>query len=491
MTNLKFFTNLLFGRKLFPNLEPGTDDLYPEGLRMGTLFIGRPGTGKTSSLAYHIYNYVKAFPENACFVLDWSGSFTDTFLHLTSLDTAGDFWDRKLIYDDLGNPDVVIPMPEFSEEYGSAEEQVQRVAVNLAKLAPELVADAPFLAGLGLREIAPQIFRLLSAIEIKNGESWQATETKRLLVDMATLRLALKQFGGKVPEAKWFLERVFAEYSAHERELRSYALMALLGAIEPKETRARIGYPKPGWTPKEAIQKGKVVIVNGARLINRTYTQHYLFTQVYSLIMQEINRRTPGDPNDKPVGLVMDEVYSLLSIPGMAQEVGMLAPLYRSRKLELYVVLQSLSQLAPVLKEQIWSLGNIVSFGVSNFNEAYELAQQLFPYKETTVKAEAKVQYQQPVFEPDRGQYLKIANWIQRLGHRECIIKRFVSEQQQDPYIRHVTRTKEFPLKNKREDVTAIKKRLLESRGVPVTAVVKLINERKLSIKTAEKPPQI
>src|SRR5688572_23280198 len=127
------------------------------------------------------------------------------------------------------------------------------------------------------------------------------------------------------------------------------SLVVILGCIEPREVRARLGYPRPGWTPREAIVKGLLVLVNGANLINQRNTQHYLFTQAYSLIMAEINRRHPGNPADQPVALVMDEVYSLLSIPGMAEEVGMLAPLYRSRKLELYIVLQSLSQLALTL----------------------------------------------------------------------------------------------------------------------------------------------
>jgi type IV secretory pathway TraG/TraD family ATPase VirD4 len=61
----------------------------------------------------------------------------------------------------------------------------------------------------------------------------------------------------------------------------------------------------------------------------------------------------------------------------MAEEVGMLSPLYRSRKLELYVVLQSLSQLAKPLDEQIWSLGNKVVFAIENKNKAEEVAHQL------------------------------------------------------------------------------------------------------------------
>src|SRR6185436_3712165 len=164
------------------------------------------------------------------------------------------------------------------------------------------------------------------------------------------------------------------------------------------------------------------------RLINQENTQHYLFTQVYSMIMSEINERIPADPKDRPVALVMDEVYSLLSIPGMAKEIGRLSPQYRSRKLELYIVLQALSQLSPELRQQVWSIGNIVSFAVSNFEEAYELAQQIFTYRPDTVKLEAKTAVSQPMIETDRGQYLQIANQIQRMKHRECLMRRYLSE---------------------------------------------------------------
>ncbi len=182
------------------------------------------------------------------------------------------------------------------------------------------------------------------------------------------------------------MERVFLPKKDSDKQLSVYALTSILGVIEPREIRARLGHYRPGWTAKEAIEKGMMVIVNGARLINQEKAQHYLFTQVYSLIMQEINKRAPGNPDDKPVALVMDEVYTLLNIPGMAEEIGKLSPLYRSRKLELYIVLQTLSQLAPTLREQIWSIGNVVCFAISNFEEAYEIAQQLFKYEPQSVK---------------------------------------------------------------------------------------------------------
>jgi len=266
----------------------------------------------------------------------------------------------------------------------------------------------------------------------------------------------------------------------------------MLGVIEPKNIRARIGYYRPGWTPKGAIEKGLIVLVDGSELINQRNTQHYLFTQVYSLIMQEINKRQPGDPNDRPVALVMDEVYSLLAIPGMAEEIGMLSPLYRSRKLELYIVLQALSQLAPNLRRQIWSIGNIVSFAISDFDEAYDLAQQLFKYEGDTIRRAAPTQSSQPILEPDRGQYLKIANQIQRMKHRECIVRRYMSEKQLDRYVRYVAQTKEISNVQPEEQVDDIKERLLKERGVRVKDSLEVINKRKLTLAPNKgKPKQV
>ncbi len=332
MFDVNFFKNVMWpDDPKFPNTRTmDYDQLLLSGLTMGTLYIGRQGTGKTSSLARHLVDYMKQCPDRAIFVLDWSGSITDGILSLLLQEPreVKDKLARRLVYDELGHPEWTLPLPEFSHLYGlSYEEQVQRLSTNLSKLAPELVKGAPFLAGLGLTEIAPQIFRVLTAISNEFDETWQATEAKKLLTDIPLLRRALAKYGFKVPQAKWFLEKVFLELKPNERELRTYALLALLGAIETPETRAKVGYYRPAWTPKEAIMNGQMVLVNGARLINQKNTQHYLFTQVYSMIMSEINKRIPSDPNDQPVALVMDEVYSLLSIPGMAEEVGMLSPL--------------------------------------------------------------------------------------------------------------------------------------------------------------------
>jgi len=494
MISIGLLGQLIFGRPP-PLPDMVTEDyelLFDEGLTMGTLYIGRQGTGKTSSLARHIVEYFKIYPNRGIFVLDWSGSISDSILTLIQQEPKEmrEKLIKRLVYDELGHPDWVIPLPEFSPAYGSSyEEQAQRVSTNLVKLAPELVTGAPYLAGLGIREIAPQIFRLLAAVENEHGESYQITEAKKMLVDPNWLKNAINNYGDKVPEAKWFLQRVFSKFNPREKDLRTFAILALLGTIEPREARARVGYYKPGWTPKEAIENGLIILVDGSRLINQRNTQHYLFTQAYSLIMAEINKRQPGNPKDKPVTLVMDEVYSLLSIPGMAEEIGMLSPLYRSRKLELYVVLQALSQLAPELERQIWSIGNIICFGVSNFDEAYDLAQQLFRYEPKTEKATPKSEVQHAVYEPDRGQYLKIANYIQRMKHRECIMRRYENEKVLDRYVRYVPQTREYPTNELEESVAVLKERLLKERGVPVKDALDEINQRSLTNSGAKKVP--
>src|SRR6185436_16213605 len=125
----------------FPNSRMASyDELLPEGSTMGTLYIGRQGTGKTTSLARHLVDYFKKYPDRAIFVLDWSGSITDSILGLISQET-GNERERllsRIVYDELGHPDWVTPLPEFSTFYGNPlEEQAQRVANNLVKLAPE------------------------------------------------------------------------------------------------------------------------------------------------------------------------------------------------------------------------------------------------------------------------------------------------------------------------------------------------------------------
>jgi len=209
--------------------------------------------------------------------------------------------------------------------------------------------------------------------------------------------------------------------------------------------------------------------------------------QAYSLIMQEINKRRPANPNDLPVSLVMDEVYSLIQIPGMAPEISKLSPQYRSRKLQLYIVLQELAQMSKELRPHIWSLGNIVSFAISNHDEAYEIAQQLFRYDPYYIKVAPTREGQNPLMESDRGQYLQIADWIQSMPHRQCIIRRYVSEHQREEKIQFVRKTYDTSQKPLRMSISEAKEMLVKQRGVSVRDALEIINKR--DIENKKKPP--
>jgi len=468
------------------------EELPAEGLTMGTLFIGKQGSGKTTSLSRHIVDYFKKYPDRAIFILDSKGSNADEILGLLAKEPNWERLSKRVVYDDLGNPDWVIPLPEFSHMYGTSfDEQAHRVATNLQNLAPELVKGAPYIAGLGLQEIAPQLFRIESSISDEYGKSWQVTETRPLLTSMPLLKKMVAKYGYKVPKAKEYFEKEFFSLSQNEKELRTYAIRSLLGPTEAPEISARLGYYQPRWTPREAIKNGLMVIIDGSRLNNRKAVQHYLFTQAFSLIMAEINKRRPADLNDKPVSLILDEVYSLFKIPSMAPEIAQLAPQYRSRKLQLYIVLQELEQMSEELRPHIWSLGNIVCFGISNFDEAYRIAQQLFKYDPKTVKMDSRTDTGQPIVEPDRGQYLQIANDLQRLAHRECIIRRYQSERVMEKNILWVKKTKDVPHTSMKISVGELKERLLRERGIRVQDALQSISERIMPKSKKASPPQI
>lgn len=490
--DLGILRNILFGRPLPARVREGLDDLYDEGKPMGIPIVGRQGSGKTSFLCRTIVDDFLRNPRKSFFIFDSGGSDKQGILTLLAQQDKDVFENslKRVVVDVAGHPDLVIPLPEFSEKYGSFEEQVQRVSQNFVKLSPHLVTNAPFLGGLSLREIAPQIFRVCCAISNEYGENWQITEAKKLLLDQGLLRRALNKFGGQIPEAKYFLERIYLELDNKEKELRTFSLLALLGVFEPREIRARVGYYRPAWTPQEIIDDGKMLILDMSRLINQKNAQHYLFTQAYSLVMQEINRRIPGDPEDEPVALVMDEVYSLLSIPGMAEEVGMLSPLYRSRGLEPYVVLQSLSQLAPPLDKQIWSMGNKVVFAIENKEEAEEIAKQLFKYDPRYLKQPARHPNQNFITEPEAGQDRIIADWIQNLNFRECLMRRFVSEREVEPLVVHVPQTRPLPSRPPIMSVREIEEMKLREIGIPIRDALEVINQRKIE-SDRKAPPSV
>lgn len=462
---------------------------------MGTLYIGGQGTGKTTALARHLVDYMKKFESRAIFVLDWSGSITDSLLSIILADENSNTLLKRVVYDQLGNTEWVTPMPEFSHSYGGTyEDQIQRVVDNYKKLSPELIANAPLLGGLAVSEIAPHFFRILTVITndgVDQNETWQITEAKRLMVDRNLLKKVITKYGSKVPETAWYLNREYlsSDIKASERELRTYALRSILNITDIREVKARLGYYHPGWTPKEAIACGRLVIVDGARLIDQPAPQYYLFTQAFSLIMAEIKRRRPAHPADEPVSLVLDEVRSLMAIPGMAPELAALAPQYRSRKLQLYVVMQELAQMSDKLRPHIWSLGNVVCFAIANFDEAYEIAQQLFSYEPMAERLPAINSRNKPIMETDRGQSLIIANWLQQLQKRECVMRRQVTEQERDPLVRHVPQTITVKTIHNQARLNELKEELIRRSGVRIHDALELINRRHQQAQSAPPAP--
>ncbi len=496
MNFLFFLLRILFGNPPHPpvtNLRTGNDDnLYFDSLTRGGLVVGRPGSGKTIWLVMQVLAYALRFVSRAIFILDASGSFTDEFIKLVYQlpPQQREMILSRLVFDRLGDEELVVPFPFFADSYGlTQEEQVQRVKQNFMKIGNHLVAQTPVMA-LGITETLPELSRLLGSIPDGVG-SWQITEAKKLLIDVNSLALACKRFGRKVPEAKWYFEKEFLgeRVSDRERELRTYTIRALLGGIEPASIRARVGYPLPGWTPQQAIEQGQIVLSTGENLINQETAQAVLFMDEFSQILGQINKRTPHDPNDEPVLLIIDEVPMLLKIPGIAEDIGRIAPTYRSRGLEMVIIIQALWQLAEDLKEQIWSLGNNIVFGVDDFQECYKIAQQLFNYNPTARKQAHPWQGTEHL-EPDRGQYLSAANWLQHLQQRQVVMKRYLSEAQEDPFVRFVPRTAEKPNAPLPKPLPELKRDLLTRHAVPVKEALNMINNRKLPHGTQKKQMQ-
>ena len=105
----------------------------------------------------------------------------------------------------------------------------------------------------------------------------------------------------------------------------------------------------------------------------------------------------------------------------------------------------------------------------------------MFTYEPKTVKMEAKTESQHPVLELDRGQFLTEGNWIQRQRQRECIVRRYLSEQQMDASLRHIRRTQDTPpVEVTDQQVEEIKEMLLKRDGIRVRDALDVVNKRKI-----------
>jgi len=222
-------------------------------------------------------------------------------------------------------------------------------------------------------------------------------------------------------------------------------------------------------------------------MINQPEAQHYLLMQNFSLVMSWINKREVDDPSYKPTMIAFDETYTVLKIPGMAEWIGMVSPLYRSRKMQLLIIIQALWQLDESLQQQIWTLGNIVSFAVSNIDEAEKISKQLFVYDPKSVKNEPKTVTQNPTTEPEAGQDRIYADWIQNLKARQLIMRRYVTEQAKDNGVQFIEKTTETPHNPPFIDLIELKNYLIRERGIPVREALEVINQRKITVDTSRR----
>jgi hypothetical protein len=490
MLSLGFLFELLFGKSPPAKVRfARTDELFQEARTRGVAILGDPSTGKTKFGGMQI---VKGWinDPHAVFVFDWSGSITNTILDLLSRHPDYERLFDKVVLDELGNEEWVIPKPGFHPSYGlTNEEQVNRVLGNMKRLSEFLLKGAPFLGTVSIDEIGRELFRLLTVIRNQHGENWQITEAKRLLLDLPLLRKACAMFGAYAPAAKWYFEHEYLPkdfMKASEKELTARSLRYLLSQLEAREVRATLGYHKPGYTEKEATENDLLVIIDAHWMINQPEAQHYLLMQRFSQVMTWINKREVDDPNNKLAEIDFDETYTILKIEGMAEWLGMVSPLYRSRKVGIMILAQALWQFDESFAKQLWTLGTICSFAISNGEEAELIARQLFDYDPKYQKNAPKTPYQNPTTEPVTGQDRMYADWIQNLKPRQFIMRRYETEQKKEKGVLFVEKTSEYPTKPPHVSLKEVKDYLRRSRGVKVRDALEVIVRRDIKIEKKE-----
>jgi len=451
---------------------------------LGQLILGAQGTGKTTYLAEHLFKSWKRFPQTTIFVLDWSGAISNTLLTLIGMEPWPEREQdlRRVIYDELGNREYMVPMPAFSPAYGDdIEVQINREKQSWERLASVLLQNVSLLGGVVYEGLVPAIFRVLTSMGETPWDMWQVSEVGQFVDDRTKLAKAFRIYQSKIPQRiREMLTRRVVNVKSDEEELRTFSLLKIISTIESPYVLPRVGYNRPGYTVKEAIDNGYLVLVNGQNLVGQEAVLHYLFTQIYSLLMAEVQTRDPFSRNYPPVKLVLDEVLTFLENPGMAEEIRKISPQYRSRKVDLYIASQGLWQFDDKLKEAVWNLANVIAFRILNVDEAEITARQLMKYDPQTVKHEPKTELQNPTTEPHQGQYKLYAQWLQRLDNRSCVVRKFINEQEQEPFLTYVPKTVEIQWKPLEEPLERIKMRLLKERGKPVSELMAVINARTL-----------
>ena len=496
---LNLITRILFNRRwTLPEFIIRPPRLLHEaGLVMSTVFVGRQGAGKTYALALELLEQIKRHPEQSFFIFDWSGGLINTLYRLVLSDQQKEEIMPRLVYDSMGGRAIkgetyVMPMPEFSKEYDPekswierVEDQADRVQRTFEALNPNLVELNPTLGGRPIKSLLPNLLHLANAVVDEQGDSWQITEATKLL-NIDVRKRALFEFGQKVGKALDYFKNSFTGVEKLDKEL-AHALADVLDVIKSKRIRARVGYSKAGWSPSEAIAKGLIIACDGSGLNNNHMQKDYAYLQLFHLVLDEINKRPPSVAGYHPINWVMDEVYTFTETPSVARILAHMPSEYRSRKLQLYLVIQSPKQLAGEengkkgLEDVFFSFGNMSVFSLLDIDDCFSIVKNFFPFEPNTVKVPARTEGQHDIMENRDEQLAVRAYQLQHLSQRECYLRRFIDEARMDRII-HVGRTKEVRMTATQEEVEKLKDKLVLKRGVPVRLAEEKINERKISL---------
>jgi len=463
---------------------------------MSTAFVGRQGVGKTFALAQELLEQIKANPDQPFFIFDWSGGLINTLFQLILSDPKREEIERRLIYDAMGGRVIdshayVMPMPFFSEKYDPempwlerVEDQSDRVQRVLEALNADLIERNPTMGGRPIHDLLPNLLLLANAVTDERGESWQITEIARLL-NKQVRENARKSFGWKVKKANAYFSDQFTGETKLDKDI-AQALGDVLDVFNTRRIRARVGYPIAGWTPSEVIPNGQIVCCDGSQLNNNHKQKDLGYLQLFHSVLDEINKRVPSAPGYHPINWVMDEVYTFTETPNVSRLLAHLPSEYRSRKLQLFLVIQSLKQLAGEengkkgLEDVFFSFGNMVFFSLLDIEDCFTVIKNLIPFDPQQVKVPARSDGQHDIMENRDEQVAVRAYQLQNLAQRECYVRRFVNEARMDRVI-HIGRTRDVNLTATYQDVEDLKDKLVLARGVLLSEAEKMIGARKIS----------
>ena len=178
----------------------------------------------------------------------------------------------------------------------------------------------------------------------------------------------------------------------------------------------------------------------------------------------------------------------MFKFSGLAEEIGQISAYYRSRKLNPIFVIQAFWQLDELLRQQVWSMGNLVTFTLDQHDDAFAFAKQTIRYDPLKAKRTANTETGMDQPEPDVGQYRQECNWLQRLKWRQLVMRRYLNERDKEEFISFVPRTREKPPINLPDGrLEAIKEELFSRRAIEIRDVIEVMKERVLT--TVKKDP--